>query len=67
MTELLTAILKDDAGRTLGAVVLNPLQFSTGSMGYHGAVKMTIDGFRYQVQCQAVRIGSKPSSDNPEG
>jgi len=42
------------------AVLLNEKQFKTGSKGYWGSDKLTLpDGRRFQVQVQAVLIGSK--------
>lgn len=42
------------------AVLLNEKQFKTGSKGYWGADKLTLpDGRRFQIQVQAVLIGSK--------
>ncbi len=46
-------------GRKL-AVLLNEKQFKTGSTGYWGSDKLQLqDGRRYQIQVQAVLIGSK--------
>jgi hypothetical protein len=47
---------------TAGEVVLAEKQFKTGSRGFWGSAKVVIDGKRYQVQVQAVEIGSKPGS-----
>ncbi|MFI6321592.1 hypothetical protein ACIBG8_28935 [Nonomuraea sp. NPDC050556] len=38
---------------------LAPMQFSTGSRGFHGSGKIVAEGMRYQAQCQAILIGSK--------
>ncbi|GAA3120253.1 hypothetical protein GCM10010466_08920 [Planomonospora alba] len=38
---------------------LTPKVFSTGSKGFHGSAKITVDGVRYQCQAQAVLVGSK--------
>lgn len=38
---------------------LGPKVFSTGSQGFHGCGKITVDGIRYQAQAQAVLVGSK--------
>ncbi len=40
-------------------LVLNPKEFSTGSKGYFAQGKFEVKGKRYQVQIQAVEIGSK--------
>jgi hypothetical protein len=41
-------------------VLLNEKQFKTGSKGYWGSDKLTLpDGKRFQIQVQAVLIGSK--------
>lgn len=53
--------IKDSNGRVVGVMVVNPKTFSTGSTGYFGSTKLEIDGARYQVQFQAVKIGSKNS------
>ncbi len=48
-------------GKTL-ELILNEKEFSTGSKGFWTGDKLTMsDGRRYQVQVQAVLIGSKPS------
>jgi len=42
------------------AILLNEKQFKTGSKGYWGSDKLTLpDGRRFQIQVQAVLIGSK--------
>ena len=48
-----------------GLVVLAEKTFKTGSRGFWGSAKVVIDGKRYQVQVQAVEIGSKPATDAP--
>jgi len=40
-------------------LVLNPKEFRTGSRGYFAQGKFEVKGKRYQVQVQAVEIGSK--------
>ena len=45
-----------------GAVItiqLNPKTFSTGSTGYHGFGKLETSDGEYQLNCMAVKIGSK--------
>ena len=34
--------------------------FSTGSRGFRGQGKVDMDGKKYQLQVQAVEVGSKP-------
>lgn len=46
--------------KVIGVMVVNPKTFSTGSTGFFGSTKLEIEGERYQVQFQAVKIGSKP-------
>jgi hypothetical protein len=41
------------------ALALNPKEFRTGSRGYFAQAKFEVKGKRYQVQVQAVEIGSK--------
>ena len=40
-------------------LVLTSKRFSTGSDGFQGIGKVTIDGVRYQANFMLVRIGSK--------
>ncbi len=40
-------------------LALNPKEFKTGSRGFFAQGKFEVDGKRYQVQVQAVEIGSK--------
>jgi hypothetical protein len=42
------------------AVSAKSKQFSTGSTGYGYYGKVEIDGERYQVSCNIVKVGSKP-------
>ncbi len=47
-------------GQTVGILLLNEKQFSTGSRGFYGQGKIElVGGKRYQSQCQMVEIGSK--------
>jgi hypothetical protein len=41
-------------------LVANAKQFSTGSVGFGANGKVVIDGERYQVSLNIVKIGSKP-------
>jgi hypothetical protein len=38
---------------------LGAKDFSTGSKGFYGSGKITVDGARYQANAQAVLVGSK--------
>ena len=49
-------------GETLMTLELDAKTFSTGSRGYRGQGKVTMDGKKFQVQVQAVEIGSRPKS-----
>lgn len=42
-----------------GQLLLTAKNFTTGSDGYFGSDKLTLDGVRYQVQITMVRIDSK--------
>lgn len=53
--------IKDNNGKVVGMMIVNPKTFSTGSTGFFGSTKLEIEGERYQVQFQAVKIGSKPT------
>jgi hypothetical protein len=65
MTEVpadsMTAVLQVN-GQTVGIVLLDPKSFRTGSKGFWGQGKVQIGAHRYQVQVQAVQIGSKPAA-----
>ena len=54
------ATIKDPMGETLITLELEHKTFSTGSRGYRGQGKIQMDGKRYQLQVQAVEVGSKP-------
>ena len=60
---ILTAALRDDEGKALGMLILNPKTFATGSEGFHGQGKIVIDGKRYQAQCQLVAIKEKQGEE----
>lgn len=51
--------LSDSAGHVFGDILAQRKDFKTGSRGFYGSAKMVIDGKNYQVQFQAVEIGSK--------
>jgi hypothetical protein len=58
---ILTAAVRDEtSGEVVGVLVLNETTFKTGSRGYRGLGKITIDGQRYQCQAQLVAIGNRP-------
>lgn len=60
---ILTAKIKANSGEeAAGEVIMTSRQFKTGSTGFWGAGKVMIGGKRYQVQVQAVEIGSKPAT-----
>ena len=54
--------IKSMLGETLITEDLKPKEFKTGSTGYYGNFKVSMEGRRYQVQVQAVEIGSKKSA-----
>ena len=54
------ATIKNPMGETLITLELDAKTFSTGSRGYRGQGKVTMDGKKFQVQIQAVEVGSKP-------
>lgn len=56
---ILTAVIKDENGASVGILVLNAKDFASGSRGYFGAGKIIVDGKRHQCQCQVIEIGSK--------
>lgn len=51
--------VKDSSGKVVAMLVANPWVFKTGSTGFYGNAKAEIDGKRYQINFQAVEIGSK--------
>lgn len=59
--------LRNEIGETLVTVELNPKTFSTGSRGEHANFKVSNNGKRYQVNVNAVEIGSKPGSKPKPG
>jgi hypothetical protein len=62
-----TLTIRDVDGEVLGVVLLEPKSFKTGSTGLFGARKITVGDERFQVQAQAVLIGSKPSESAAPG
>jgi hypothetical protein len=62
----LIADLKMDNDTRVAIVNVLPKQFKTGSRGFYANQKIEIDGKRYQIQIQAVEIGSKPGEKPAE-
>ena len=60
----LTVSIQILEGEKVGALMLNSKNFASGSRGFFGQGKITMNGKRYQCQCQMVEIGSKPSVSN---
>lgn len=56
---MLVIKIEDDKGKLISMIIANEKTFKTGSRGYYGVSKGEIDGKRYQIQVQAVEIGSK--------
>ena len=46
-------------GTLLTVTTLTPKQFKTGSKGFYGQGQIVVDGKRYQLNLQAVEIGSR--------
>ena len=57
------ATFRDETGETLITLEMEAKTFSTGSRGYRGQGKVTMDGRKYQLQVQAVEVGSKPKAE----
>ncbi len=45
--------------KAAATIEMRPCQFRTGSDGFRGQGKVMEGGAKYQVQVQAVRVGSK--------
>jgi hypothetical protein len=56
------ATIRNPMGETLITLELDAKTFSTGSRGYRGQGKVTMHGKKFQVQVQAVEVGSKPKA-----
>lgn len=54
----MNVIVRDDMNQTLQVVDLQAKNFKTGSRGFYGNAKLSINGKRYQVNCLLVEIGS---------
>jgi hypothetical protein len=55
--------VKNKDGQTVTVLTANPKVSSTGSRGYYGVTKAEIDGKQYQINFQAVEIGSKTRNE----
>lgn len=44
-----------------GSVQLKEMEFKSGSVGFNASGKVMIDGERYQLSGNIVKIGSKPA------
>lgn len=53
----LTCEVRTIEGTTLGVLLVRPKEFKSGRKGYFGQAKISLDGQRFQSQCQLVRIG----------
>ncbi len=62
----LIADIKLDNDNRVAIVQVLPKQFKTGSRGFYANQKIEVDGKRYQLQIQAVEIGSKAAGDSAE-
>jgi len=51
--------IQDEQGQIVGVLEAEPKRFKTGSKGFFGTGKMSLDGKRYQTQVQMVEVGSK--------
>ena len=58
--------IRDDEGKVIGSMVATEETFRTGSVGFYANQKLELGGARYQVQFQAVKIGSKPGAPASE-
>jgi len=54
----MNAVVRDDMNQTLQVVDLQAKNFKTGSRGFYGNGKLSVNGKRYQVSCLLVEIGS---------
>ena len=52
----------DMMGEVLVTEELKPVTFKSGSTGFRGSFKVSLNGARYQVGINSVQIGSKPKS-----
>jgi len=54
----MNAVVRDDMNQTLQVVDLQAKNFKTGSRGFYGNGKLSVNGKRYQVSCLLVEIGN---------
>ena len=52
-------LIRDDSGNVIGRMIAMEKTFKTGSVGFYANQKLELNGSRYQIQFQAVKIGSK--------
>ena len=57
------AMIQDDAGQLVGIIDIDRKDFATGSKGFFGVNKVTLNGKRYQGQVQLVEIKPKQGKD----
>lgn len=60
-----TVYIEDNAGNRVAVLTITAKTFSTGSKGFFGVGKGNLeqdDSKGYQIQVQAVKIGSKPGA-----
>lgn len=63
-----TVYIEDNAGHRVAVLTITAKTFSTGSKGFFGVGKGDLeqdDSKGYQIQVQAVKIGSKPEASKP--
>lgn len=53
-------------GKQVGEIIAKPKTFSTGSVGFYASDKVVINGERYQVTCNLVKVGSGKKADAPK-
>jgi hypothetical protein len=56
---MIIARIETEDGKLLTITTLVPKQFKTGSKGFYGQGQIVVDGKRYQLNFQAVEIGSR--------
>ena len=56
---MIIARLEKEDGTLLTITTMVPKQFKTGSKGFYGQGQFVLDGKRYQLNFQAVEIGSR--------
>ena len=53
------ATIQNESGQLVGLIDAGPKSFKTGSKGYFGVGKVSLNGHRYQCQLQMVEIKPK--------